>query len=121
MADTTNTKQKIAILGGGVGSMVTAWQLTEAPGWQDKYDITVHQTGWRLGGKGASGRNLDCGSRIEEHGLHLWFGFYENAFHVISKVYAELATKNLAPGSPFQSWRDAFTPGSATTMMENTP
>ena len=29
----------------------------EQPGWQDRYEITVYQMGWRLGGKGASGRN----------------------------------------------------------------
>jgi uncharacterized protein with NAD-binding domain and iron-sulfur cluster len=29
-------KKKIAILGGGVGSMSAAWALTEAPDWQSR-------------------------------------------------------------------------------------
>jgi len=50
-------KQKIVILGGGVGSIVTAWKLTSEPGWQDRYEISLYQVGWRIGGKGACGRN----------------------------------------------------------------
>ena len=43
--------QKIAILGGGVGAMTAAWSLTSVPDWQDRYEITVYQMGWRLGGR----------------------------------------------------------------------
>ena len=97
--------QKIAILGGGVGAMTTAYYLSDQPGWQDRYDITVYQQGWRLGGKGASGRNAAYGQRIEEHGLHIWFGFYSNAFRMIKAAYASL---NRPEGAPLASWRDAF-------------
>lgn len=97
--------QKVAILGGGVGSMTTAYYLTEQPGWQNNYDITVYQQGWRLGGKGASGRNAALGQRIEEHGLHIWFGFYANAFKMIKQAYAAL---DRPPGAPLATWRDAF-------------
>src|SRR4051794_23164838 len=65
--------EKIVILGGGMGSLGTAFELTSQPGWQERYDITIYQLGWRLGGKGASGRSDE--GRIEEHGLHIWFGF----------------------------------------------
>ncbi|MEO1316278.1 MAG: NAD(P)-binding protein, partial [Pseudomonadota bacterium] len=81
-------KQKIAIVGGGVGGMSTAIALTNQPGWQDKYDITLYQMGWRLGGKGASGRGPD--GRIQEHGLHIWLGFYENAFRAMNDAFGEL-------------------------------
>ncbi|OFA01700.1 acetoacetate decarboxylase (ADC) [Duganella sp. HH101] len=97
--------QKIAILGGGVGSMTAAWYLSDLPGWQNNYDITVYQQGWRLGGKGASGRNAKYGQRIEEHGLHIWFGFYANAFKMIKAAYASL---DRPPGAPLATWRDAF-------------
>src|SRR5436190_12543586 len=73
-------KQKIAVLGGGLGSLTTVYGLTSDSAWREKYDITVYQMGWRLGGKGASGRNRDQNMRIEEHGLHIWMGFYQNAF-----------------------------------------
>ena len=97
--------EKIAILGGGVGSLTAAWYLTDQPDWQDRYEITVYQLGWRLGGKGASGRNAQQGQRIEEHGLHISFGFYANAFSMIKQAYAAL---DRPPGSPLATWRDAF-------------
>lgn len=108
--------EKIAILGGGVGSMVTAFYLTDQPGWQNKYDITVYQMGWRLGGKGASGRNAQYGQRIEEHGLHIWFGFYENAFATIQKAYELLGRP---PGAPLATWQDAFKPHDYIALTEN--
>ena len=89
-------RPKIAILGSGVGAMTAAYELAV----QDKYDITVYQMGWRLGGQGASGRNLDNlddAARIEEHGLHVWFGFYHNAFSVMRRCYADLGRPSTAP------------------------
>lgn len=97
--------KKIAVLGGGVGSMTAAYYLSDQPGWQNNYDITVYQQGWRLGGKGASGRNAQYGQRIEEHGLHIWFGFYTNAFKMIKDAYTSL---DRPPGAPLATWRDAF-------------
>jgi uncharacterized protein with NAD-binding domain and iron-sulfur cluster len=64
-------KKKIAILGGGVGALTAACYLTERSGWNDEYEVL----GWRLGGKGATGRDLDHHQRILEHGLHVWFGW----------------------------------------------
>ena len=89
-------KEKIAILGGGVGGCTAALWLTD-PIHKGKYEVTLYQLGWRLGGKGASGRNLDpnLGHRSEEHGLHIWFGFYENAFRTIRKAYREMGTNAL--------------------------
>lgn len=97
--------KKVAILGGGVASMTAAYYLSDQPGWRNNYDITVYQQGWRLGGKGASGRNAQYGQRIEEHGLHIWFGFYTNAFKMIKEAYASL---DRPAGAPLATWRDAF-------------
>jgi uncharacterized protein with NAD-binding domain and iron-sulfur cluster len=100
--------RKVVILGGGVSAMATAWQLTEAADWKERFEsITVYQLGWRLGGKGASGRGAD--GRIEEHGLHVWLGFYENSFKIIRQVYEELGR---SPGAPLATWQDAFNPHS---------
>ncbi len=104
-AATASRPQKIAILGGGVGAMTTALQLTSAPDWQSRYEITIYQMGWRLGGKGASGRGEH--GRIEEHGLHIWMGFYENAFRIMREVYEE-NKKNRPPGTPLREWNEAF-------------
>jgi uncharacterized protein with NAD-binding domain and iron-sulfur cluster len=96
---------RVAIIGGGCAGLTTAFELTR-PEQQGRYAVTVYQPGWRLGGKGASSRGVH--DRIEEHGIHLWMGCYENAFRMIRRVYAETAT--LRPGCPVRHWREAFTP-----------
>ncbi|HEY2256485.1 MAG TPA: NAD(P)-binding protein, partial [Variovorax sp.] len=94
---------RVAVIGGGCASITTAFELTQ-PVHQGKYQVTVYQQGWRLGGKGASGRGP--AGRIEEHGLHVWLGFYENAFRLLRECYAEL---DRDPATcPMASWRDAF-------------
>ena len=98
-------KIRVAVLGGGVGAMTAAFALTEIDKAGEIYDITVHQLGWRLGGKCASGRNADYGERIEEHGLHIWAGFYENAFTVLRCVLDAL---NQVPGQPMVTIDDVF-------------
>ncbi|MEM7291940.1 MAG: FAD-dependent oxidoreductase [Pseudomonadota bacterium] len=94
---------KVAIVGGGCAGVSTAFELTR-PEHNGKYQVTVYQSGWRLGGKGASGRGA-CG-RIEEHGLHLWMGFYENAFRLMRECYSELDRD--PEKYDIADWRDAF-------------
>ncbi|MFC3031209.1 NAD(P)-binding protein [Pseudoalteromonas fenneropenaei] len=107
--------EKIAILGGGVAAMTAAVYLTEQENWQDSYDLTVYQLGWRLGGKGASGRNAEMGQRIEEHGLHVWFGAYVNAFRTMELVYDKLGRPATVP---LASWQQAFLPHSFVVLQE---
>lgn len=67
---TSSPKKKVAILGGGMGAIATAFALTDPQNpTRNQYDITLYQMGWRLGGKGASGRNQAIADRIEEHSL----------------------------------------------------
>ncbi|HUG20904.1 NAD(P)-binding protein [Piscinibacter sp.] len=107
--------EKIAILGGGVAAMTAAFYLTDQPGWQNEREVTVYQMGWRLGGKGASGRNAALGQRIEEHGLHIWFGFYDNAFKTIQRAYELL---DRPEGAPLRTWQDAFKEQHFITLTE---
>jgi len=107
--------KKIAILGGGLGAMTAAYGLTSRPGWRDDFEITVYQMGWRLGGKGASGRNAAHGERIEEHGLHIWMGFYENAFRTMRACYEELGRPK---GAPLATVDEAFRPHSLAMLCE---
>ena len=78
--------KKLAVLGGGPASLTALFWLTSTRALRERYDITVYQMGWRVGGKGASGRGPD--GRIEEHGLHILFGFYQNFFYMIRHAYA---------------------------------
>jgi uncharacterized protein with NAD-binding domain and iron-sulfur cluster len=107
--------QKIAVLGGGAGALAAAFCLSAQPGWRERYEITVYQQGWRLGGKGASGRNAQLGQRIEEHGLHIWFGHYANAFGLMRAAYAELSR---APEEPLSTWDAAFQPQDYIALAE---
>jgi uncharacterized protein with NAD-binding domain and iron-sulfur cluster len=90
-------KKRIAIIGGGCAAMAAAWDLT-SPDNKAPCDVTIFQMGGRLGGKGASTRNPAYGDRIEEHGLHLWLGYYENAFRMVRTCFEEL--QSLTPSDP---------------------
>ena len=85
--------------------MAAVWELSR-PEHAGRYEITVFQEGWRLGGKGASGRGRN--GRIEEHGLHIWLGFYDNAFRMMRECHAELEAQGR--GELFGDWRDAWSP-----------
>jgi len=96
---------RVAVIGGGCAGVTAAFELSR-PEHRGKYQVTVYQLGWRLGGKGASGRGP--ADRIHEHGLHLWMGFYENAFGVLRECYAELGRDPKT--CRIADWRDAFSP-----------
>ncbi len=98
--------KKIIILGGGMASMSAAFYLTSSDDWQDHYDITLYQRGWRLGGKAASGRNVAAGNRVEDVGeVHVWGGSYENAFRMMRACYEELGRP---AGTPLRNVDEAF-------------
>lgn len=109
-------REKVAILGGGMAGLSAAWRLSE-PGWQDRFDsITVYQRGWRLGGKAASSRGPH--GRIEEHGLHVWLGSYENAFALLRECYLEIDRAATDPAAPVRTWDQALIPADALGMAD---
>jgi uncharacterized protein with NAD-binding domain and iron-sulfur cluster len=97
--------RRVAILGGGIAGLTAAWELSR-PELRDRFAVTVYERDWRLGGKGASSRGIH--GRIEEHGLHVWLGYYDNAFRLLREVYEELDRPRTDPGCPITGWRDAF-------------
>ncbi|MCA9704447.1 MAG: NAD(P)-binding protein [Myxococcales bacterium] len=86
-------RKKIVVLGGGPASCAAAFYLAKT----GLYDITLYTLGFRLGGKCAAGRNPNAALRIEEHGLHAFIGFYNNALRTVREVY-EQAELPLARG-----------------------
>ncbi len=112
--ETEEQPRRIAIIGGGISSLVTALELTATEELRRKHEITLYQMGWRLGGKLASGANPHAHDRNEEHGLHVWFGFYDNAFFEIDQCYKELLT--IQPQFRYQSYLDAFKPNDFTPI-----
>lgn len=115
-AKKSNDKQRIAIIGGGPAGLATAFFLTEAEDWKDKLDITVYQLGWRLGGKGATGRDMQKGARIEEHGIHGFCRFYFNTWHMLRRVYEEVGGHGAQ--LPTKTLDEAFLPSSLTLSMQ---
>ncbi len=107
------TPKKIAILGGGISALTTAFELTSQPNWQAQYDITLYQMGWRLGGKCATARGPN--DRIEEHGIHGFLGCYYNALPLMADCYKAL---NRPAGVPLATFEEAFKPGSFVLMWE---
>src|ERR1700747_1597885 len=101
------TRKKIAILGGGMAGLSAAYQPPKTPALRAQHDITVYQLGWRLGGKAASGR--DDLARNLEHGLHVWFGCYENTFQMLQELYAANP-----PGGKLPDWQAGGEPQSHT-------
>jgi uncharacterized protein with NAD-binding domain and iron-sulfur cluster len=105
MTSEETRKQRIAVLGGGFGSLAAVFALTSQPGWDERYSITVYQIGWRLGGKAASSRNQGAHDRSEERGSHLLLGFYDNTLAMLRGLYQELGR---TPGAPLATFKEAF-------------
>jgi len=97
-------------VGGGCAGLAAAWHLSRQSG----YEVHVYERSWRLGGKGASVRDRD--GRIRDHGLHIWLGFYENAFRMIRDCYAIVEEKGWGPNGAagaklaHATFEDAFFP-----------
>jgi uncharacterized protein with NAD-binding domain and iron-sulfur cluster len=114
-------KTSIAILGGGVGSLAAAFDLTEVDPDGKLYDITIYQVGWRLGGKGAVGWTCEKyptptfeNQQVQlEHGLHVWAGFYDNAFDLLQRCYAA------HDRPPYPSYLTPFTPVNRCWVMDD--
>ena len=70
-----------------MAALSAAFELSRTPALQDRFEVTLYQLGWRLGGKAASGRATY--GRIVEHGLHVWFGCYENTFGILREAYKD--------------------------------
>ena len=99
-----------------MGALSAAWELS-APGWQSNFEsIAVYQRGAQLGGKAASTRGIY--GRIEEHGLHVWMGYYDNAFRLVQECYDELDRAVTDPSCPIRTWREGFSPCSRIGVSE---
>ncbi len=113
------TKKRVVILGGGLSGLTAAYHLSDTEEMRACYDVTVYQMGWRLGGKCASGINVQANHRIEEHGVHVFSGFYANAFTMLRECYASL---DRPPATPLSSClggaNPAFEPHNRLSLME---
>ena len=111
-------KKKVVVLGAGPSGLSALFELTNYPGWDALYDVTVYQFGWQVGGKCRTGRGDK--DRIEEHGIHIFLGFYNNAMRTIRQAHEECITRGIQPkGSPFgTNWEDLFHKQSSILLPE---
>ena len=88
MAGMTKGEQpvRVAIVGGGCAALTTAFELTRP---EHEAATRSPSTRWAGGSAARERRGRGVADRIEEHGLHLWMGFYENAFRLMRECYAE--------------------------------
>ena len=113
----TRDRQRVLVIGGGMAGMTAAWQLSQ-PCWRDRTEtVTVLQRDGLIGGKGASTRGPQ--GRIQEHGLHVWLGYYDNAFRLLRDVYADLDRPTSDPACSLSTVEDAFEPVDAVGVVED--
>jgi uncharacterized protein with NAD-binding domain and iron-sulfur cluster len=115
-------RKKVAILGGGPAGLAAMMDLSRYP---ERYELSLYQVGWRLGGKCASGRGFSSPlagehgeaswQRSHEHGLHMALGFYENFFDLLRQSYDTL---NRSEAWALRSWTDALAPRNSFTLAE---
>jgi len=111
-------KQRIAIVGAGPAGLSTAAHLTDPglnPGWEDRYEIDVYQMGWRVGGKGATGRNPDANDRLQEHGIHVFGNMYFNSFAMVRSAYEHVEWDE---HDKYRTIESAFRPSTFTYNLD---
>lgn len=77
---------KYAIFGGGMAGLSAAWKILET---EPDARVDIFECGWRLGGKLQSSESVKEPEN-REHGLHILFGFYVNAFQLLYESYESL-------------------------------
>ena len=121
-APTPPRRKKVAILGGGPAGLAAMMDLSRYP---ERYELSLYQMGWRLGGTCASGRGFSSPlagerpgatwQRSHEHGLHMALGFYENFFDLLRQSYDTL---DRSEEWALRTWTDAMAPRNSFTLAE---
>lgn len=100
-------RRRVLIVGGGIAGLTAAYELTRTPEARARWDVEIVEMGHRFGGRLASAHRSDRWGRNEEHGLHVWFGFYDNTFRMAEQVYRAWRRPE---GHPYENIWDALRP-----------
>jgi uncharacterized protein with NAD-binding domain and iron-sulfur cluster len=105
------TARRVVVIGAGVAGLTTAHELTRTEAARSDWTVDVFEMGHRIGGRLFSAHRPEASGRNEEHGLHVWFGFYDNAFRLAHDVWGSVRKPE---GCPWSTIWDALRPISAS-------
>ncbi len=92
-------RRRVRIIGAGIAGLTAAYQLSRTPAARARWDVEVLEMGHRFGGRLASAHHPEASGRNEEHGLHVWFGFYDNTFRLAEDVWRDAPRPAACPWS----------------------
>ncbi|MGH7965860.1 MAG: FAD-dependent oxidoreductase, partial [Candidatus Binatia bacterium] len=76
-------KQRVVIVGGGLAGMVVARELLKHN--DQNMEVVILEATPHLGGKAGAGLKRDRGV-YEEHGYHIFPGWYANTRHLLKEL-----------------------------------
>jgi uncharacterized protein with NAD-binding domain and iron-sulfur cluster len=100
-------KRRVVVLGGGIAGLTAAHELSRTAEARADWETTIYEMGHKIGGRLFSAHDPRSWGRNEEHGLHVWFGFYDNAFRLAEEVWRDVRKP---VGAPWKSIWDAVRP-----------
>lgn len=93
-------RRRVLIIGAGMAGLTVAHELTRTRSARVRWEVELIEMGHRVGGRLASAHRPEAWHRNEEHGLHVWFGWYDNAFRLADEVWRDWRRPADCP------WRD---------------
>jgi len=82
-------RRRVVIVGGGIAGLTTAYELTRTAAHRAQWDVEVVEMGHQMGGRLGSAHHPETYGRNQEHGLHIWFGWYDNTMRLADDVWRQ--------------------------------
>jgi uncharacterized protein with NAD-binding domain and iron-sulfur cluster len=101
------SQRRVIIIGAGISGLTAAHELTRTPRARARWQVEIVEMGHRVGGRLSSAHRPDAWQRNEEHGLHVWFGWYDNTFRLAEQVWQDWRRP---PDCPWSDIHDALRP-----------
>jgi uncharacterized protein with NAD-binding domain and iron-sulfur cluster len=100
-------RRRVLVIGAGIAGLTVAHELTRTPAARARFDVELVEMGHRVGGRLASAHRPEAWDRNEEHGLHVWFGWYDNTFRLAEEVWRDWRRP---PDCPWRDVHDGLRP-----------
>jgi uncharacterized protein with NAD-binding domain and iron-sulfur cluster len=100
-------RRRVLVIGAGISGLTVAHELTRTPAARARWEVELVEMGHRVGGRLASAHRPEAWHRNEEHGLHVWFGWYDNTFRLAEEVWRDWRRP---PDCPWRDVHDGLRP-----------